>query len=54
VPTGVANRLRRLRARNLEAPPKLPPELRREVTRPVRDEIQRTAELIDRDLSAWL
>lgn len=55
LPSGAANRVRRVRARNLKKAPPLPPELRRELTdRLFRDDIRRTAEVIGRNLDGWL
>lgn len=55
VPTGPANWVRRMRARNLKKAPPLPAELRRELTeRCFRDDIKRTAEAIGRSLDHWL
>ncbi len=54
IPTRTANWFRRLRGRTLRQPPRLPPDLRRELTVPLRDEIQRTSELIGRSLEHWL
>jgi hypothetical protein len=54
IPRPAAIWLRRFRARTLREPPRLPPELRRELTRPLRDEILRTADLIGRNLDHWL
>jgi hypothetical protein len=55
LPTGAANWVRRMRARNLKKAPPLPPELKRELTsRCFRDDINRTAELIGRSLDHWL
>jgi hypothetical protein len=55
LPTGAANWVRRMRARNLKKPPSLPPELRRELTdRIFRDDIARTAQVIGRSLDHWL
>lgn len=54
VPTRTINSIRRLRTRNLEKPPALTPELRRELQAPFHDDIVKTSELIGRDLDAWL
>lgn len=55
LPGKAANWVRRMRARNLQKPPALPPELRRELTaRIFRDDIERTGQLIGRSLTHWL
>jgi len=54
MPTGAANWVRRMRARNLKKAPPLPPELRRELTNHLRDDIARTADVIGRSLDHWL
>ena len=55
LPGRAANWVRRMRARNLQKAPPLPPELRRELTaRVFRDDIQRTGDLIGRSLTHWL
>jgi hypothetical protein len=54
VPKPAADWLRRFRARTLRAPPRLPPELRRELMLPFRDDMLRTSELIGRSLQHWL
>lgn len=54
VPTRAANWVRRLRARTLRKAPSLPASLRKEVTAHFRDDIQRTSELIGRNLDHWL
>jgi hypothetical protein len=55
LPVKAANWVRRMRARNLQKPPSLPAELRRELTlRIFRDEIDRTGRLIGRSLEHWL
>lgn len=53
-PRRAANWFRRLRGRTLRQPPPLPPELRRELMAPLRDETRRTSELIGRSLEHWL
>jgi hypothetical protein len=54
VPTRAANWVRRLRTRNMRQPPSLPGELRAELTRHFRDDVQKTSELIGRSLDHWL
>jgi hypothetical protein len=55
LPGKAANWVRRMRARNLQKPAALPPELRRELTaRIFRDDIERTGHLIGRSLTHWL
>jgi hypothetical protein len=55
LPTGAANWVRRMRARNLKKAPPLPPELKEELTdRIFRDDIARTAQAIGRSLDHWL
>lgn len=54
VPQGAANWLRRLRVRTMRQTPPLPAELRKELTRPFRDDIARTSDLIGRSLDHWL
>lgn len=54
VPTRAANWARRVRTRNLQKAPPLPPELRQELVERLRDDIVRTSELVGRDLGAWL
>ena len=54
VPARAANWVRRLRARTLRRPPALSPALRSQLTAPFRDDIQRTGDLIGRDLSHWI
>lgn len=54
VPRRAANWFRRLRARTMRQAPHLPAELRKELTRPFRDEIAKTSELIGRSLEHWL
>ena len=53
VPTGAANWFRRLRARTMRQPPRLPAELRKELSVRFHDDIARTAELIGRNLDHW-
>lgn len=54
VPVQAANWIRRLRTRNMRKPPALPPELKRELTAPLRENILRTSQLIGRSLEHWL
>ncbi len=54
MPNRAANWFRRLRTRTMRKAPPLPPSLKAEMTRPLRDDILRTSDLIGRDLSHWL
>jgi hypothetical protein len=54
VPKRAADLARRVRTRNMRRPPPLPPELRAVLLENFRDDIDKTARLIGRDLSAWL
>lgn len=54
VPKSVADRIRRLRTRNLRKAPSLPIGLRRELSERFRDDIAKTSELIGRSLERWL
>lgn len=54
LPKSVFDRLRRLRAANLQKPPPLPEALRLELMEHFRDDIARTSALIGRDLGHWL
>jgi Sulfotransferase family len=54
IPKRAANWVRRLRARNMRQAPSLPAELRKQLTRPFRDDIEKTSKLIGRDLGHWL
>lgn len=55
LPMQAANWVRRMRARNLKKPPSLPKDLRRELTaRIFREDIERTSQLIGRNLDHWL
>lgn len=54
VPKRAANWFRRLRKRTMRPAPPLPAELRKELTRPLRDDIAKTSELIGRSLEHWL
>lgn len=53
VPKRAADVVRKLRTRNLRKAPPLPASLRAELSRLFRSDIDRTAELIGRDLGAW-
>ncbi len=54
VPKGARDWFRRLRARMMRQAPRLPAELRKQLTVPFHDDIARTSELIGRDLEHWL
>jgi hypothetical protein len=54
VPKGAANWLRRFRVRTMRQAPRMPGELKRELTDYFRDDILRTSELIGRSLEHWL
>jgi hypothetical protein len=54
VPVRAANWVRRLRTRNMRQPPRLPPEVRKELTRSFRDDIAKTSRLLGRSLEHWL
>jgi len=54
VPKRAANWVRRLHSRNLRPAPPLPPELKKELSQPFREDITRTSELIGRSLQHWL
>jgi hypothetical protein len=54
VPRRLADRIRKLRTRNLRPAPALPEDLRRELVEPFRDDIRAASALIDRDLDRWL
>jgi hypothetical protein len=54
VPRRVASWVRRLRTANLQPPPPLPAELRARLMDQFRDDIHKTGELTEKDLSAWL
>jgi hypothetical protein len=54
VPRRAANRVRRLRTRNLRKAPPLPQALREQLAETFHDDIVRTSELIGRNLDAWL
>jgi hypothetical protein len=54
LPVRAAHWVRRLRARNMRTAPRLPAELRAELTGHFREDIVKTSELIDRSLEHWL
>jgi hypothetical protein len=54
VPQRAAHWFRRLRIKTMRQAPPLPAELRKELTRPFRDDIAKTSELIGRSLEHWL
>lgn len=54
LPARAANWVRRVRARNMRQPPRLPVDLKQELTRHFRDDIAMTSELIGRNLDHWL
>ena len=54
VPRGLADRVRKLRTRNLRPAPALPAALRRELVEPFRDDIGAAATLTGRNLDHWL
>jgi hypothetical protein len=54
MPARAANWVRRLRTRNMRQVPRLPADLKQELTGHFRDDIARTAELIARSLDHWL
>lgn len=54
VPKAIADYARRLRTSNLRAAPPLPAEMREQLTSYFREDIVKTAELVDRDLGGWL
>lgn len=54
VPRRTIDLARRLRTRNLRKPPHLPPDLKRELTRHFREDIEATSRLIGRNLDHWL
>jgi hypothetical protein len=54
VPKGAANWLRRLRARSMREAPRLPADLKKQLTGHFRDDIRKTSELIGRSLQHWL
>jgi hypothetical protein len=54
VPKRAANWLRRLRGRSMRQAPRLPADLKQELTGHFRDDIAKTSELIGRSLQHWL
>ena len=54
IPTGAANWIRRFRMKNMRPAPPLPPELRKELSGNLQEDIKRTAELVGRSLDHWL
>ena len=54
VPTRAANWLRKLRGRSMRQAPRLPADLKKELTGHFRDDITKTSELIGRSLQHWL
>ena len=54
VPKGAANWLRRFRARTMREAPRLPAELKKQLTGHFRDDITKTSDLIGRSLQHWL
>lgn len=54
VPKRAANWLRRVRGRTMRQAPRLPADLRKELTGHFRDDITKTSELIGRSLQHWL
>ena len=54
IPKRAADWVRGLRTRNMRKAPPLPPELRKELTGRLRDDIVRTSDLIGRSLEHWL
>jgi hypothetical protein len=54
VPKRAANWLRRLRGRSMRQAPRLPADLKKELTGHFRDDIAKTSELIGRSLQHWL
>jgi len=54
IPKGVADRVRRLRTRNLRRAPSLPTELKSELMGRFREDIAKTSELTGRSLDHWL
>lgn len=53
IPRGAANWIKRLRRRNLQPAPPLPPDLRQQLSRQFREDMVRTSELIGRSLDHW-
>ena len=54
IPKRAADWVRGLRTRNMRQAPPLPPDLRKELTGRLRDDILRTSDLIGRSLEHWL
>ena len=54
VPKRAANWLRRVRGRTMRQAPRLPADLKKELTGHFRDDITKTSELIGRSLQHWL
>jgi hypothetical protein len=54
VPRRLADRIRKLRTRNLRPAPALPEDLQRKLVEPFRDDIRAASALIGRDLDRWL
>jgi hypothetical protein len=54
IPRAAANWVRRLRTQNMRRPPKLPPDLRQELTLRFEGDIRQTSQLIGRNLEHWL
>jgi hypothetical protein len=54
VPRQATNWVKRLRSRNLRKAPPLPLDLRQQLTRPLHEDIRKTAELLGRSLDHWL
>lgn len=54
LPTRTANWIRRMRVRNMQQAAPLPPDLRKQLTEPFREDITMTARLIGRSLDHWL
>lgn len=54
VPRRLADRIRKMRTANMEKPPPLPPDLRRQMTESLTVQVEKTSELTGLDLSHWL
>jgi Sulfotransferase family len=54
IPKRAADWIRRIRTRNMRKAPPLPPELRKELTSRLREDIERTSRLIGRSLDHWV
>ncbi|HYF40700.1 MAG TPA: hypothetical protein VD930_13480, partial [Gemmatimonadales bacterium] len=54
LPTRAVNWVRRLRTRNMQRAPDLPPALRQDLTAGFREDIEKTSDLIGRSLAHWL